>query len=142
MRKGEANAIRWAEVDFERGCFTVTGGDVGTKNHEARVVPMFPVFREFLERVQAKTQKGSASLVVPQGTAKKALEAACKLNNLPHFSHHSMRHFFVSNCLEKGVDFKTIAAWVGHKDGGLLVAKTYGHLRDTHSYEMAKRITL
>ena len=28
-----------------------------------------------------------------------------------------------------------------HKDGGLLVAKTYGHLRDTHSMEMAKRMT-
>ena len=39
-------------------------------------------------------------------------------------------------------EIKTIAAWVGHKDGGLLVAKTYGHLRDTHSHEMAKRMTV
>lgn len=30
---------------------------------------------------------------------------------------------------------------MGHKDGGVLVAKTYGHLRDTHSFEMAKRMT-
>lgn len=30
---------------------------------------------------------------------------------------------------------------LGHKDGGVLVAKTYGHLRDTHSHEMAKRMT-
>ena len=43
--------------------------------------------------------------------------------------------------IEKGVDFKTIAAWVGHKDGGVLVAQTYGHLRDTHSKEMAKLMT-
>jgi len=47
-----------------------------------------------------------------------------------------MRHYFVSNAIEKNIDFETIAAWVGHKDGGLLVAKTYGHLRDTHSVEM------
>ena len=40
--------------------------------------------------------------------------------------------------IEKNIDFKTIAAWVGHKDGGVLVAQTYGHLRDTHSMEMAK----
>jgi hypothetical protein len=46
----------------------------------------------------------------------------------------------VSNAIEAGVDFKTIAAWVGHKDGGLLVAKTYGHLRDTHSFEMAQKL--
>ena len=47
----------------------------------------------------------------------------------------------MSNAIEAGIDFKVIAGWVGHKDGGLLVAKTYGHLRDTHSTEMAKRMT-
>ncbi len=52
-----------------------------------------------------------------------------------------MRHYFVSNAIEAGVDFKVIAGWVGHKDGGVLVAKTYGHLRDAHSFEMAKRMT-
>ena len=48
---------------------------------------------------------------------------------------------FVSSAIEAGVDFKVIAGWVGHKDGGVLVAKTYGHLRNTHSFEMAKRMT-
>ncbi len=145
MRKGEANAFRWSDVDFARGSFTVTGGEFGTKNHEVRTVPLFPAFRAFLERLQARLQTGqpgeAPDLVVPLGNAKKALEAACKTNQFPHFSHHSMRHFFVSNAIEKNVDFKTIAAWVGHKDGGLLVAKTYGHLRDTHSFEMAQRMT-
>jgi integrase len=69
------------------------------------------------------------------------MQSACKKAGLPEFHHHSLRHFFVSNAIEQGVDFKTIAAWVGHKDGGMLVAKTYGHLRDTHSAEMAKRMT-
>ena len=52
-----------------------------------------------------------------------------------------MRHFFCSNAIEAGIDFKVIAGWLGHKDGGYLVAKTYGHLRDAHSFEMAKRMT-
>ncbi|MBN2686236.1 MAG: hypothetical protein JXR40_13230 [Pontiellaceae bacterium] len=34
-----------------------------------------------------------------------------------------------------------IAGWLGHKDGDLLTAKTYGHLHDEHSAEMAKRMT-
>jgi integrase len=142
MRKGEANAFRLADVDFDRGTFVVTGGEVGTKNHEARTVPLFPVLRDFLERLQKESPRDVNAPLVAILDAKKALETACKMNCFPHFTHHCMRHFFVSNCLEKGVDFKTIGAWVGHKDGGLLVAKTYGHLRDTHSYEMAKRITL
>ena len=69
------------------------------------------------------------------------MERACKLAGLATFTHHCMRHYFVSNAIEAGVDFKTIAAWVGHKDGGRLVARTYGHLMDTHSFEMAKRMT-
>ncbi len=66
--------------------------------------------------------------------------SACKRASLPKFTHHCLRHYFISNAIEKGVDYKVIAAWVGHRDGGLLVAKTYGHLRGEHSREMAKLI--
>ena len=142
MRKAEANTFRLADVDFERGAFVVTGGEAGTKNHEVRVVPVFPVLSDFLARLQKESPRLPDQPLVPIRDAKNALDTACKLNGFPHFTHHCLRHFFVSNCIEKGVDFKTIAAWIGHKDGGLLVAKTYGHLRDTHSFEMAKRITL
>jgi integrase len=141
MRKGEANAFRLADVDFDRGTFVVTGGEAGTKNHEVRVVPLFPIMREFLERLLRKGSRDPNQPLVPILDAKNALDTACKLNGFPHFTHHCMRHYFVSNAVEKGIDFKTIAAWVGHKDGGLLVAKTYGHLRDTHSFEMAQRMT-
>ncbi len=60
---------------------------------------------------------------------------------LPHYGHHAMRHFFCSNAIEAGCDFKVIAEWLGHKDGGALVARTYGHLRNEHSAAMAKWIT-
>src|ERR1017187_7423879 len=91
-----------------------------------------------LQSVIRPRRKRPASSI---GKATKAMERACKLAGLATFTHHCMRHYLVSNAIEAGVDFKTIAAWVGHKDGGLLVAKTYGHLRDTHSFEMAKRMT-
>ena len=67
--------------------------------------------------------------------------SACRNADLPHFTHHHLRHFFCSNAIEAGIDFKAIAGWLGHKDGGLLVAKTYGHLRDEHSAAMAKKMT-
>jgi len=67
--------------------------------------------------------------------------SACRNAALPHFTHHHLRHFFCSNAIEAGVDFKAIAGWLGHKDGGLLAAKTYGHLRDEHSALMAKKMT-
>jgi len=33
-----------------------------------------------------------------------------------------------------------VARWLGHKDGGALAMKVYGHLRNQHSQEMAKKV--
>lgn len=146
MRLNEAVSITWEEIDFDRELFTVSGGEKGTKNGEIRNVPIFPRFRAFLEEIRAqRAEIGGESInsgqVSQTKTARTAIESACKTAKLPKFDHHCLRHYFVSNAIENGVDFKTIAQWIGHKDGGLLVAKTYGHLRDTHSFEMAKLMT-
>ena len=50
LRKGEANALTWKDIDFERGSFIVTGGESGTKNHEVRVVPLFPALADYLKQ--------------------------------------------------------------------------------------------
>lgn len=141
MRLGEAVNLTWGDVDFERGVFTVTGGEQGTKNHEARAVPLFPALCELLQRIRADRTPAAGDRVIAIGDAKKAIGTACERAKLPHFNHHAMRHYFVSNAIEAGVDSKVIASWVGHKDGGVLVARTYDHLRDEHSFEMAKRMT-
>jgi integrase len=141
-RLGEATAMVWGDVNLDLKNFTVTGGETGTKNHEARTIPLFPALEEFLLRLQASLSKPpeTADRIVQIKDAKKAITSACQMAKLPHFHHHSLRHFFCSNAIEAGIDFKTIAGWLGHKDGGLLVAKTYGHLRDEHSAAMAKRM--
>jgi integrase len=141
MRLAEATALRWRDINFAGGRFAVIGGAEGTKNHEVREVPLFPAMRAFLERLNAEAEPQPDDLVIGITKATKAMQKACRLAQLQEFTHHSLRHYFVSNAVEVGIDFKVIAGWVGHKDGGLLVAKTYGHLRDTHSYAMAERMT-
>jgi integrase len=142
-RLAEATSMRWGDVTFEVKQFTVTGGDLGTKNHEARTVPLFPALERFLRQLRESLPQPpqAGDRICPIDNAKKALISACKAAGLPHFTHHHLRHFFCSNAIEAGVDFKAIAGWLGHKDGGLLVAKTYGHLRDEHSTAMAQRMT-
>jgi len=141
MRLSEATGMVWGEIDFDRGQFVVTGGAKGTKNHEARTVPLFPALRALLERLKKEQQPTAGQRVIPVNSAKTSVGYACQKAGLPHFHHHLFRHFFVSQAIENGVDFKTISAWVGHKDGGVLVARTYGHLSDVHSAEMAKKMT-
>jgi hypothetical protein len=54
----------------------------------------------------------------------------------------SLRHYFASVCVMAGVDFKTVALWLGHNDGGKLVSTTYGHLRREHTREAMVKVRL
>lgn len=60
---------------------------------------------------------------------------------LRKFAFHDLRHFFISFAVMSGIDFMTIAGWVGHKDGGILIGKVYGHLADEHRKQQAARLT-
>ena len=60
---------------------------------------------------------------------------------LPGFGFHDCRHFFISHAVMAGIDFMTIAKWVGHRDGGILIGKVYGHLADGHSRRQAAKVT-
>lgn len=141
LRLGEAIKVLWGDVNFDADSLLVTGGEQGTKNHEVRTIPLFPPLRRLLERLATERGGKSDERIFDFGTVRKALETACKKAELPNFGHHAMRHFFCSNAIEAGCDFKVIAGWLGHKDGGVLVAMTYGHLRNEHSTAMAKRMT-
>jgi len=56
-------------------------------------------------------------------------------------THHDLRHLFATRCIESGVDIPTVSRWLGHKDGGALAMRTYGHLRDEHSQMMAAKVS-
>jgi integrase len=56
------------------------------------------------------------------------------------FGFHDLRHHFVSYAVMSGVDFMTIARWAGHRDGGILIGKVYGHLADEHRKTQAARM--
>ena len=56
---------------------------------------------------------------------------------LPWVGFHDFRHFFASQAVMAGIDYMTVAGWLGHRDGGVLVGKVYGHLSDSHRRRMA-----
>ena len=60
---------------------------------------------------------------------------------LQKFAFHDLRHHFISYAVMSAVDFMTVAAWVGHKDGGVLIGKVYGHLADEHKKQQARKLT-
>jgi integrase len=67
----------------------------------------------------------------------KAMDRAAQVVGMTRITHHDLRHLFATRCIESGVDIPTVSKWLGHKDGGALAMKTYGHLRNEHSQAMA-----
>src|SRR5205823_14798343 len=71
----------------------------------------------------------------------KAFDRACKKVGTDRITHHDLRHLFATRCIESAVDIPTVSRWLGHKDGGALAMKTYGHLRREHSIAQAQRVS-
>jgi len=130
----EAAALSWEDVDWNRGKIRL----LRNKTDTGFEIPVFPAVRPVLERLY-KLSDGRGR-VFGVSNIKRALEAACKRLGLPHYQHRSFRRMFITRAIENGIDFKTIASWQGHRDGGVLVARTYSHLRTEHADAMAVRM--
>jgi len=162
-REQEATRVRWSDVDIDRRIVTI-GADGLSKNHEARDVDMTDELVELLTEMKAardencqwlfpSPQRGKRDARVSNfraclndirgtGRSNRRRDVTELEHKFPHVGFHSFRHTFISKCVEAGIDFMTIAAWVGHKDGGILIGKVYGHLSKSHKADMAKRLTL
>jgi integrase len=143
FRKSEAQNICWSDCNFERGEILVRGDEeTGTKNWTVRTVPMIPGMRKLLERIKAERPDEPANAKIMQvSKCSASLKHGCKRVGIPQITHHDLRHLFATTCIESGVDIPTVSRWLGHKDGGALAMKVYGHLRDQHSVNMAQRVS-
>jgi integrase len=77
---------------------------------------------------------------IPVRTLMESFKQARSKAKLTHLGFHDMRHYFISHCVMSGIDCMTIAKWVGHKDGGILIGKVYGHLSPEHEILKAKQV--
>jgi integrase len=142
-RVGEAREVAWRDVDFESGEVVVRGdAKTGTKNWELRRVPLIPEAHALFQRMRGERSGESLDTKVFRvNECQKALDRACKKVGTARITHHDLRHLFATRCIESGVDIPTVSRWLGHKDGGALAMKTYGHLRREHSIAQAQRVT-
>jgi len=138
----EASWVSWNDIDWQRKEIIVRGDpESGTKNSEIRRVPILPDMDNLLARLKSElgTPKGTER-ILSINRCDDSLTRACKEIGIPRITHHDLRHLFATRCIESGVDIPTVSRWLGHKDGGALAMKTYGHLRNEHSQAMAQKV--
>jgi integrase len=143
FRKSEAANVTWADCDFQKQEILVRGhAETGTKNWTVRRVPMIPDMLLCLKRLRGEhPHEPKDRPVMRVRECQKAMDRAAKVLGMRRITHHDLRHLFATRCIESGVDIPTVSRWLGHKDGGALAMKVYGHLRDQHSVAMAQKVT-
>jgi integrase len=147
-RLTEAGFVAWKDVDLDRGMIWIHGDpEHCTKNWERRLVPIIPAMRRLLDDLRAHPRavrdpnRLNGDYVLAVTECQKAIDAACNKLQITRFTHHRLRSVFATQCIESGIDIPTVAKWLGHKDGGALAMKTYGHLRAEHALQMAAKVT-
>lgn len=143
VRIGEAKWVLWRHCDLERGKMVITGEpEEGTKNREIRHIPIIPNLDTLLRDMASRRFNDTLdSRVIPVLSATKAIKRAAKVLGIEPLTHHDFRHLFATTCIESGVDIPTVSKWLGHKDGGALAMRVYGHLRNEHSLAAAKKVS-
>jgi integrase len=153
-RRNEALGVKWTDVDFDNGQLHVkrqitSRGIEDLKNRNARVVDFNPKLKTHLLEMQRRSRGVSEWLFpspqrgekdIPAKSFRESLALVRTHANMSDFNFHDCRHYFVSMCVMSGIDFMTIAEWVGHQDGGVLIGKVYGHLAASHKKEQAQRV--
>lgn len=134
-RNASASAVEWEHVDWTRNqlTFYTTKTDIYT-------IPLFPELREVLEQMRKNLGGNPTGKIFKVKSIKRVLATACAAVGTPRLTPHDCRHFFATRCIEGGADIPTVSRWLGHKDGGALAMKTYGHLRDEHSQGQALKV--
>lgn len=143
VRIGEAKFVTWDDVKFARKELHVRGDpETATKNGETRFVPMIPELERMLRGLSAeRPEKLPSETVMRVFECQNSMTHAAQKVGMKRITHHDLRHLFATICIESGVDIPTVSRWLGHKDGGALCMKTYGHLRQDHSLAQAKRVS-
>lgn len=149
-RMSESLRLKWSDVDWKKRQLTI-GADGLSKNHKARVVDFNSRLEALLKEMDSRKAPDSVWIFPsprrgekdrPAKTFRESLLLARTEANLPKFGFHDCRHFFISMCVMSGIDFMTIARWVGHQDGGVLIGKVYGHLSDEHARRQAEKLLI
>jgi integrase len=148
-REQEALAVRWEDIDFGNRQ-VVIGADGRAKNARHRSVNFSAELATLLGEMHAARQPDSAYLFPSPRRGAQDRPAASLRQSFGRVraaaglrvGFHDFRHFFASQCAMQGIDFMTIAAWLGHSDGGVLVGKIYGHLADDHKVRMAANLAI
>lgn len=157
LRIGELLALEWADVDFsgkelkvDKSCWDDIDAegrycrrtDIPKTVSSIRVVPlprqMLPYLREQKRRVSGKYVVMGDEQFTVRGY-QRTFERLLSVIKVRRLGFHSLRHTFATRALECGMDVRTLAEILGHKNPTITLTR-YAHSMPEHKHEMMDRL--
>jgi integrase len=164
-RRSETVALRWRDVDLERGVVTISRGIVmgpngliekDTKTHQARRVALdASTVEALIGHREAAEERASVCGVVlvddafvfsaeiegsepwyPDSVSRRFRES-CRRVGLDGVRLHDLRHYVATRLLSAGVDVRTVAGRLGHRNAATTL-NVYSHFVPESDQEAAE----
>ena len=167
LRAGEAIALRWDNIDLDKGFIHVKQNASVVKCRDGkenkyqvvittvktkagnRIVPCNEKALQALRALQDYQKShhihsdyvdcNDKGELLSQQTLPKILKAILKAADVPYRSVHSFRHTFATNLIQAGVDVKVVSQLLGHSSVKITY-DTYVHMGVDRAIEAVKRI--
>lgn len=135
-RISEMTALRWGEVDFDRGTLVVTG-----KGAKDRLVILGAPAREALKQLREVTEQKDPAFVADEADvflsesgrrmsprfAQRRMKRYLAEAGLPtDLTPHKLRHSFATHLLDAGADLRAVQEMLGH--ASLSTTQVYTHV--------------
>lgn len=158
LRIGELLALTWADIDFTKGTLTVNktchdGRDENGKLCRITDTPKttssrrtIPIPKQLLSLLKEHKKKSNSQYVVSSNgngitvrSYQRSFELLQKRLGIERKGFHSLRHTFATRALECGMDVKTLAEILGHKNATVTLNR-YAHSLMEHKQDMMNKL--
>lgn len=153
LRVGELIALRWQDVDLDKGLITVSrschdaiGGIVFDDPKTATSRREIPIPRQLIKNLKNIKKSGDSDFVVSANgnvvsvrSYQRSFELMLKKLNIRHRGFHSLRHTFATRALECGMDVRTLSEILGHRNPTVTLNR-YAHSLIEHKTAMMNRL--
>ncbi|MBR2909416.1 MAG: site-specific integrase [Clostridia bacterium] len=157
IRIGELLALTWEDIDFKNGYMninktlhqTLIDGkfkiviDTPKTKNSCRIIP---IPRPLLQLLKNAKKKSTSQYIITTKENKmvgtrsyqKTFERILKNLNIPYKNFHALRHTFATRALEFGIDVKTVAELLGHKNP-MVTLQRYAHSLLSYKIEIMNK---
>ena len=161
LRVGEVCALRWENVDFEtrrihvektieriyskEGNKTIVIIDTPKSMTSIRTIPINSKLYNILKQMRGKCKKndfvltGLSDHYVEPRNYQYNFKEILKKSQIKRYKFHTLRHTFATNCIEAGMDIKSLSEILGHADVSITL-NIYVHSSDKTKRKYLEKI--